>query len=200
MSAECSGLGTPSQRVELGEDEGHLALLIDGVVQSVALEGGPLDFGYWPLMLPQVRPRAALLLGYGGGTIGHLLVQRFGPIAITAVERDPEVARLAESSFGLPGGPFELVIGDAFAFVAATSGTYDYIAVDLFAEDTIPKQVLSRPFLKRLKALLAPGGLMAMNLFKDRRVVSHQHRLETVFPRVDYRQDFKNVVALCHPR
>src|SRR4051794_28926969 len=50
-------------RVRVAEDEGQRALLVDGVVQSVAVEGptfhGP---GYWPAMLPDVRPRQALLL------------------------------------------------------------------------------------------------------------------------------------------
>src|SRR5262249_29787731 len=77
-------------RVRVAEDEGQRALLVDGVVQSVAVEGPVLGPGYWPAMLPDARPRRALLLGLGAGTIAHLLVRRFGPVAMVGVESDAE--------------------------------------------------------------------------------------------------------------
>ena len=78
-----SGLAAP--RVRLGEDRGRRALLVQGVVQSVALEGPGAREGYWGRMLPDVRPTRALILGYGGGTLAHLLHDRFGPLQIVVV-------------------------------------------------------------------------------------------------------------------
>src|SRR5438270_12029159 len=87
--------------VWIGEDEGQVALLIDGVVQSVLVDDGPLGPGYWPLMLPNARPRDALILGLGGATLAHLLARRFPGIRLTGVELDPAVIRLARGAFGL---------------------------------------------------------------------------------------------------
>src|SRR5205823_3994495 len=94
-------IASQTSRVWIGEDEGQTALLIDGVVQSVVVGPGPLGPGYWPHMLPDVRPNRALILGMGGGTIAHLLTRQFGPLPITGVEHDPRVIRLGLSAFGL---------------------------------------------------------------------------------------------------
>jgi spermidine synthase len=187
-------------RVWIGEDEGQTALLVDGVVQSVLVDDGPLGPGYWPLMLPEARPSQALILGLGGGTIAHLLTRRFGPIPITGVECDPRVIRLACSAFGLELPHLEIIEADAFQFVEDAAGPYGYVAVDLFAADAIPRQIFARPFLKRIRALLTPGGLAAINFFRDRRTADHVRRLEQVFPRVEVVDSRKNVIARCRPR
>lgn len=186
--------------VWIGEDDGQVALLIDGVVQSVRVEDGPLGPGYWPLMIPNTRPERALILGLGGGTVAHLLWKRFGDVAITGVENDRAVIELARDEFGLAGANVKIVEGDAFGFVGQTQGPFDYIAVDLFADGRIPAGVFARPFLRRVKDLLTPGGQAAINFFKDKRVPTRLHRLRTVFPRVSVRESRENVVAHCRPR
>ncbi len=187
-------------RVWIGEDEGQTALLVDGVVQSVYVDDGPLGPGYWPLMLPESLSGDALILGLGGGTVAHLLTRRFGPVPITGVEHDPRVIRLARSAFGMDLDHISIVEGDAFQFVDAATGPYGYIAVDLFAANAIPGQIFTRPFLKRIRALLAPGGLAAFNFFRDRRTAARVQRLQQVFPRVEVRDSRKNVVAHCRAR
>src|SRR6476660_2731631 len=87
-------------RPRLGEDEGRLALFVDGVVQSVAAEGREVE-GYWAALLPSVRPRRALVLGLGGGTVVHLLRRRFGELAVVGVDDDGEVLALARAELGL---------------------------------------------------------------------------------------------------
>ena len=186
--------------VWIGEDEGQTALLIDGVVQSVLVSEGPLGPGYWPLMLPDVRPKTALILGLGGGTLAHLLARRFPGVRITGVEIDPAVIRLARGAFSVDSLGVELIEADAFQFVAGTAAAYDYVAVDLFAAGEIPRRIFQKPFVKRVKEMLTPGGAAAFNFFKDRKAPSRLRRLETTFPRVDVRQARENVVALCRPR
>jgi spermidine synthase len=187
-------------RVWIGEDEGQTALLVDGVVQSVLVTDGALGPGYWPLMLPDVRPASALILGLGGGTLAHSLRRRFPGIHITGVEHDAAVIRLARSAFGVDPSVARVIEGDAFEFVQLAIGSYDYVAVDLFAAGEIPSAVFQKPFLKRVKGLLTPGGLAAFNFFKDRRAASRRQRLESIFPRVEVRQSRENVVTLCRPR
>src|SRR5947207_4445624 len=89
------------REIRIGEDEGQTALLVDGVVQSVLVSDGPLGPGYWPHMLPEVRPTRALVLGLGGGTICRLILRQFGQVEIVGVECDARVLRLARSAFGV---------------------------------------------------------------------------------------------------
>ncbi|MPZ14437.1 MAG: hypothetical protein GEU73_08440 [Chloroflexi bacterium] len=187
-------------RVWIGEDDGQTALLIDGVVQSVVVDRYPLGPGYWPLMLPEVCPERALILGMGGGTIAHLLMHQFGPVPIIGVEIRLDVIRLATSAFELDHPSIQIVEADAFVFVHETVGPYDYIAVDLFADGGIPRGIFARPFLRQIKQLLSPRGLAAINFFIDRRTDDHLHRIRQVFPRVAVVESRKNVVARCRPR
>ena len=186
--------------VWIGEDEGQIALLIRGVVQSVVVDHGPLGPGYWPLMLPDARPKHALILGLGGGTLAHLLSRRFPGVGLTAVEINPDVIRLARSAFSVDNLGVEIVEGDAFEFIAKAVGSYDFVAVDLFAEGQIPRQVFQKPFVRRVKDLLTPGGVAAFNFFKDRNAASRLRRLGALFPHVEVRESRENVVAMCRPR
>ncbi|MBM2810885.1 MAG: putative spermine/spermidine synthase protein, spermidine synthase [Chloroflexi bacterium] len=187
-------------RVWIGEDEGQTALLIDGVVQSVFVHNGPMGPGYWSLMLPDVRPARALILGMGGGTIAHLLARQFGRVPTIGVENDPSVIRLGKSAFGLTDLGADVVESDAFAYVGKANGPFDYVAVDLFADGRIPPRVFGRPFLREIKRLLSPGGMAAINFFKDRRSASRIARLEAIFPRVAVVTSRENIVARCRAR
>jgi spermidine synthase len=97
------------RRVWIGEDDGRRVLLVDGVVQSVAVEPGREVGGYWAALLPSVRPRRALVLGLGGGTLVNLLRQRFGEVAAIGVESDEEVLRLAKAELHLAMPGLEVV-------------------------------------------------------------------------------------------
>jgi spermidine synthase len=186
--------------VRVAEDEGQRALLVDGVVQSVAVEGPVLGPGYWPAMLPDVRPRRALLLGLGGGTIAHLLVRRFGPVPIVGVEIDSEVLALARAEFDLALPVLAIVEGDALDYVAACPERFDYVCVDLYRGAAFERRVLARPVLRAIKALLLPGGLAVFNLFRDGRTARRVHRLEQVFRWTETQVVAKNVVVRCVAR
>jgi spermidine synthase len=168
------------QLPRIGEDEGRRALLVAGVVQSVAVEPGDRGGGVWAALLPTVRPRRALVLGLGGGTVVHLLHRRFGPLAVVGVEHDPRVLALAAEAFGLDLPGLEIVQDDAFAFVARCGERFDYLCVDLYQGAELQRGILARPFLRRLKALATPGAEIAINLFRDRRAEQHVQRIGRV--------------------
>jgi spermidine synthase len=165
----------------LGQSGGRRALLVDGVVQSVAVEDAAS--GYWQAMVPDNPPASALLLGLGGGTIAHLLVQRFGPLALTGVEESAGILDAA-AAFDLGTLPLHVVVGDAFAFVHGSDARFDYIAVDLYRGNHLVRGVLALPFLRALAARLQPDGTVAYNLFNDASFAPRVARLERVFDRV----------------
>ena len=187
-------------RVRVAEDEGQRVLLVEGVVQSVAVEGPHLGPGYWPSMLPDVRPRRALLLGLGGGTIAHLLVRRFGAVPIVGVEADAEVLTVAREEFGLDLPSLTVVEGDALDYVGACAERFDYVCVDLYRGYELERGVLARPVLRQIKRLLLPGGLAVFNLFRDGRTARRLHRLQQVFTWAEAETIGKNVVVRCPAR
>jgi spermidine synthase len=188
-------------RVRVGTDDGQRALLVEGVVQSVAVAGptfrGP---GYWPAMVPDVRPRRALLLGLGAGTVAQLIVRRFGAVPMIGVEADLEVLSFARSDFDLHLPSLTVVEADAFEYVAACDERFDYIAVDLYRGAQLQGTALARPFLRALRALLLPGGQVYVNLFQDGRTAKRLHRLRQVFPLATVEIVGKNAVVRCPGR
>ena len=192
-------------RARLGRDGERQAIVVDGVIQSVVVgkdETDSRDLSYWAAMIPDTRPSSTLVLGLGGGTVVHLLYERFGPFPVVGVERDPAVVALARSHFGfddLEARGLEVVLGDAFEYVARCERTFDLVLVDLYDGLQPAKGFLAKPFLRKVRSLLNPGGMAVFNLILGRRLPKQLHRLMEIFhvPKtVDI--DF-NVVVHCRP-
>jgi spermidine synthase len=154
--------------------------------------------GYWRLMVPDVRPRRALLLGLGAGTVARLLHQRFGALPIVGVDNDLAVIDFAQELLrDVPDLAIEHA--DAFEFVerAAAADRFDYIAVDLYQGDLLVHGVVGRPFLRGLKALAEPRALVIFNLFFERRVYDRIRRIERVFKVIKRELAHRNLVLWC---
>jgi spermidine synthase len=192
---DASPSGRP--RVWIAEDEGQRALFVDGVVQSVAVDAGDFGPGYWPSMLPDVRPRRALLLGLGAGTIAHLLVRRFGAVPMVGVDDDAEVIAIGCAQFRLALPSLTIVEADAVDYVARCTQRFDYVCVDVYRAAELDRRVLARPTLRRLKALAMSHGLVVFNLFRDGRTVRRHHRIQQIFRSVVSIPVGKNVVVRC---
>jgi len=154
--------------------------------------------GYWQAMIPDQRPRSALLLGLGGGTVAHLLVRRFGPLPITGVDTSAEIIGLARGEFALAQLPLTVVRADALQYVHSTDARFGYVAVDLYRGNRLTRGVLALPFLRALAARLLPGGTVAFNLFADAYLDGRVPRLERVFERL--RLDLVGANAIFHGR
>lgn len=106
-----------------------------------------------------------LILGFGLGSIPIILEQQFDKkYHYTGIEIDEEVLYLA-NKYALPGiaSGIELVCADATHFVKQSTIKYDMITVDLFQDDIIPEQFEQLDFLKNIKSLLAPDGILLYN-------------------------------------
>jgi spermidine synthase len=181
--------------VRIGEDRGRPALLVGGVVQSVAP-----DFaadGYWTAMLPTHRPRRALLLGLGGGTVAQLLVRRFGAVPMVGVDNDPLVVEAARTAFGALPPSLAVVLADARTFVAGCRGRFDYVAVDLFRSSETPRGAFGQPFLRGVRAALTPGGVAVFNLFRDHHAERRVERLSDIFRLERSERVRENLVIHC---
>src|SRR5690242_7949812 len=151
--------------------DGHLALEVGNVTQSVTLPGDEADEvqGYWPLMLPERCPRRVLLLGLGGGTLAALLARRCPGVAIIGIERNTEVLVVARREFGLDAlAGLEVVEADAFAWVeeyaSGEPARFDLICLDLFEGGRLVPGTLARPFLRQVASMLEADGVLTVNL------------------------------------
>jgi spermidine synthase len=160
--------------------EGHRVLMQDGVILSVAVPAGDPSFGYWTAMLPEGNPRSALLLGFGAGTLAHLLARRFPGVRIVGVDIDHRVIDFARRHFDLAVPNLDVVIGDAFLYAENCGEQFDYVGVDLFCGHAFQRGVLARPFLRRVAAIAGPTGEIVVNLFKDRRSDGYVNRLARI--------------------
>ena len=170
-----------SRVIRIGDDSGRAALLVDGVVQSISPRDGLVDGGYWAAMLPDDRPRQALILGLGGGTLARLIQARWGALRIVGVDDDDAVLDTARVAGWLPEAGLEVVVRDAFQYVQQCEEHFDYVAVDLFRGERMPGRVWGKPFLRRLRALLQSHGRVAINVFRDRRQVDRIQRIAAFF-------------------
>ena len=145
-------------------------------VQSCVHRRRPLDFRseYARLMFAAsalvASPQRVLVLGLGGAALPRLVAAVYPGAKIDAVEIDAGVFRAAKRYLGYrPSARTRVFIEDAARFVTRHLGrrTYDVIYVDCFDGKHIPKHLLSREFVRSLRGLLAPGGVVAANFWSS---------------------------------
>ncbi len=160
------------RRVRVLREQGRRVLTVDGVVQSIEVREGEATPGYWKEMIPSSIGDTVLLLGYGGGTVAHILLGLQPAVHILAVDDDPTVINIAQSSqyMRLHDERLDIELADAFAMVRRLvdeSRQFDTVAVDLYRALTIARAAFSRPFLRRIAQILTPNGYATFNLQRD---------------------------------
>jgi spermidine synthase len=181
-------------------EDGRKILRVDGVIQSVHVDANYLS-DVWDGMLPDEAPSGALILGLGGGTMAQLLTQRFGPLPIIGVERDPAVILLARHEFGLALAPHVRIEHEnAFTFARRCAESFDFIAVDLYTAGKMAHGVLGAAFLRDVRRLLAPEGLVTFNLWRSPYLADQVRRLSRVFAVRSTVEVDDNIIVRCgHP-
>jgi len=143
--------------------------------QSCMLVDDPqrLVFNYTKMLFSSLLvnpdPERILIIGLGGGTMSNTLHQIFPNAAITNVEIDPAVIKVARDYFGFfENEQITSVVQDGRIFVkraALRKQKYDWIILDAFNGDYIPEHLLTREFLQETKQLLSDKGVLSANTF-----------------------------------
>jgi spermidine synthase len=181
-------------------EDGRKILRVHGVIQSVHVDASYLP-DVWDAMLPDEAPASALILGLGGGTMAQLLTQRFGSLPIVGVERDPAVIFLARHEFGLASAAHvRIEHEDAFTFARRCAESFDFIAVDLYTAGKMAHGVLGAAFLRDVRRLLTPDGLVTFNLWRSPYLADQMRRLARAFAIRSNAGVDDNVIVRCgHP-
>ena len=113
--------------------------------------------------MPTDERRRILILGAGGFTAG--LNDTFHDY--TYVDIEPTLKEISETQFLgeklTPNKKF--VVQDASQFLKNTDRMYDLIMLDVYSNSyQVPESLITAEFMMRIKARVAPGGIVVMNI------------------------------------
>ena len=124
------------------------------------------------------EPSTVLVIGLGGGTLPRALEQILPQVRIDVVEIDPAVVRVARQYFDFEANErVRVVEADGRVYVKRAmreNKRYDLIMLDAFDHEYIPEHLLTQEFLREVKTLLTPGGVLAANTFSSSRLYDHE--------------------------
>lgn len=181
-----------SGKITVWEKDGGLVLEVGGYPQSVSTNMPDLPQRYWYKAAGEVsshltNPNRALVIGVGGATILHLLSLKFPRLKIVGVEIDEEMIKIARKFFDLDKIPnLEVVTGDGGDYVASyKSELFDLVFVDAYLGGNFPLHFEEEKFLRRLREITNPSGLIVINRASGFDQPKFQELLERVFAKVE---------------
>ncbi|MDE2078768.1 MAG: hypothetical protein KGI73_00070 [Patescibacteria group bacterium] len=106
-----------------------------------------------------------LLIGLGGGGAVGAVARRFPGAEVTAIEHDPTMVDIAKDiKLHKPGAFPNVIVAEAGAAIPKLTERYDLIIVDIFSGKNLAPEVSEDAFWNALKARLAPGGIVSVNV------------------------------------
>ncbi|KAL8139042.1 hypothetical protein V2J09_005043 [Rumex salicifolius] len=149
-------------------------LLLDNThnVHSVICKGQEWTGSYWDQFasLPAVIPPGPIaILGLGGGTVAHLLLNLWPSVQLEGWELDQILIDKAREYFGLSklenpnesGGILHVHVGDALSPDASIPGGFAGIIVDLFSDgEVLPELAQTKTWLQLSERLMPNGRIM----------------------------------------
>jgi spermidine synthase len=196
-----------SGRLRVVESRGTRRLVVAGQTLSaypISGDWSRLRREYWwrafeGVVIPP-RPRV-LFVGLGGGTQIHLLHQLVAPLAVTAIERDPLIIRVARDWFDLDATAGVEVICGAAQVVAsrlmASRRLFDLVVEDATYADAGQE---SLALYRTLLRLVSPGGTLVANRHFRPDAARLAAEMSPFFREViqrRVRKDGENVVVRC---
>jgi spermidine synthase len=142
-------------------------LLVNGTTQSMAklpsLESeSQYAHGIEWAALQRPNAKNALVIGVGAGLLPKSL-EKYHNLEVDSVDVDPAIIETAKSHFAFePKGV--VVADDGRLFVQNSKKKYDLIFLDAFGTETPPYQLFTAESFEAMKNILAPGGILAVNL------------------------------------
>jgi hypothetical protein len=139
-----------------------------------------------------------LFLGGGAYTLPRRIAERDPSAAITVVELDAEVTRVANRYFGLRRDhAIRTVHGDARAFLRVDDRGWDRLYLDVYSgSEALPYPLITREAFAAARERLRPGGMLGVNLIgtvgsgEGVKVWSVVRTIQDVFPVVSVYSHF----------
>jgi len=108
---------------------------------------------------------SAAIVGLGGGRTAWYVHKYVPELKFTAIELDPEVARIADRYFGVREEEnFGIIVRDGRVALDRSDDTYDLIFVDAYRGPFVPFHLLTTEFYELVAERLNPGGVVVQNV------------------------------------
>ncbi|ERN10844.1 hypothetical protein AMTR_s00027p00243910 [Amborella trichopoda] len=167
---------SPFNDIVMIQSQGSRILLLDSTrnIHSIYTEGQKLTGSYWDefACLPAVVPKGPIaILGLGGGTAAHLMLDLWPSLELEGWEIDEILIDKARKHFYLSdlekcneaGGILHVHVGDALSPMAVVPGGFSGIIVDLFSDGKVLPQLQEVSTWLELEKRLMPNGRIMVN-------------------------------------
>jgi spermidine synthase len=141
-----------------------------------------------------------LFIGLGGGRTSWYLHENIPDLAVTVVEIDPEVVRLAEAYFAISEEEnYQVEESDGRLYATRNEGPWDLIMVDAYRGPFVPFHLLTTEFYGLLRSRLSEGGAVVQNIEPTTMLFEGAAAtMDAIFDNVDYYDAGGNVVAVAY--
>jgi len=128
------------------------------------------------------RPRRALMIGLGGGSLAKFFHRRLAGLRTHVVEYDERVIATARALFHVPADDARLRIEHGDGVDALAPECCDLLVVDGFEDEATPSALVSQAFFDAAWCALEESGAFVMNIMDDDKDFDrHLQRLEHAF-------------------
>lgn len=143
---------------------------------------------------------SAAIIGLGGGRTAWYLHKSVPELQFTAVELDPEVARIADRYFNVrPEDNFDLEIRDGRVWLTRSDEKFDVILVDAYRGPFVPFHLLTSEFYKLVAEHLTPGGVAVQNVEPTTMLFdSAVATIKSAFEHVEFLKGEGNIVIVAY--
>jgi len=185
-------------KITVEDDESgkrHLVFHPNKGSQGVILPDNPdkivpnfLKYAFLAFPLPKKNPGKILFIGMGAGIMPRFINRQYPETKIEIVEIDKAVPPIAEKYFGFKKNHnISIIIEDGRFFVNRSKKKYDLIVIDAYNATSIPFQLTTLEFFRKLKGMLNKDGVIIANianLGKENFIVSEFKTVQTVFTHI----------------
>jgi spermidine synthase len=161
----------PKPSIAVSESRGLRTLHVGGeaIQSSMRLEDPyalALDYTrcMMAFLLFHPEPRAALMIGLGGGSLAKFFYKKLRSTKVRVVELDERIVQAAREHFALPRD-LEVEIGDGAE--ALTPECCDVLIVDAFEDELHVPRLASQEFYDGAFLALAERGVLVVNFMND---------------------------------
>lgn len=154
--------------IRVNEERGQYKLLVEGARESGEYIRKLWEYVFFRFKAPQQSPKNILVLGIAGGTVIHIVSDRYPEAEIVGVDIDQIMIDVGKRYFGLDAiANLRIICTDAQKFIKTTRDTFDLIIVDLFIGPNVPDFVLTPDFQETIKRLLTNHGITVINYLRQ---------------------------------
>jgi spermidine synthase len=164
---------SPFQKIKVYDKRNGLRYMtLNGVQQGGRLPGRPerLVMPYFKLAFASLLfiedPVDFLFVGLGMGGMPMYLREIRPGADIDIVEIDPGVLAAAREQFAFrEDGRMHVTVGDGREFIKGSQKLYDVVLLDAYRDLSVPSHLTTLEFMKEVRAVLKPGGVVVSNLW-----------------------------------